>query len=294
MPAPSLDAILAIAAPATYAIAVGALLLEYVTLRLLKEPLSHRQGMASLASGLLAFGGLAAANRLLFVGVMYVAWDARLLDLGAGATGWLAAFVLYDFMFYTAHRLGHEVRFLWCFHSVHHTSEEMRLTSAIRGSAFDFVYLPWFFVWLPLLGIHPIIVLVVESAARIWGVLTHLHPRFVGRLGLLDRLLVTPSVHRVHHGRNDAYLDRNYGEVLTLWDHLLGTYQLEDEAPDYGVLKPVDAGSLAAIQLSPWRDLWRDLARAPSLRIKLRYLLDAPGYSHDGADQRNRFKRRET
>jgi len=284
MPPTDLDAVLAVAAPATYAISVGALLLEYATLRLLKERLNHRQGMASLASGLMAFGGIAVANRVFFISVMYAAWSARLLDLGAGAAGWLAGFVLYDLLFYVAHRLGHEVRLLWCFHSVHHTSEEMRLTSAIRGSAFDFVYLPWFFVWLPLLGIHPIILLVVESAARIWGVLTHIHPRFVGRLGALDRLLVTPSVHRVHHGRNDDYLDRNYGEVLTVWDHLLGTYTAEDEAPDYGVLKPVDAGSLADIQLSPWRDLWRDLCRAPSLRVKLRYLLGAPGYRHDGPD----------
>ena len=69
------------------------------------------------------------------------------------ATCWIAAFLVYDLMFYVAHRAGHRIRLLWCFHSVHHTSEEMRLTTAIRGSAFDFVYLPWFFIWIPLRGI---------------------------------------------------------------------------------------------------------------------------------------------
>jgi sterol desaturase/sphingolipid hydroxylase (fatty acid hydroxylase superfamily) len=276
---------------AAYGISVGALVAEYAALRLLGERLSRRQGLASLLSGGLAFGGLALAQRAFYVGLMDALWAARLVDLGAGVAAWLLCAVLYDLMFYLAHRLGHEVRLLWCFHSVHHTSGEMRLTSAIRGSAFDFVYLPWFFLWMPLLGIHPAILLTAEGFSRIWGVLTHAHPRFVGRLGWLDRALVTPSVHRVHHGRNPDYLDRNYGELLTVWDHLLGTYTPETEPPDYGVLKPVDPGSLADIQLSPWRDLLADLRRAPDLRSRLRYLLDAPGYSHDGPDLRVRARR---
>ena len=110
-------------------------------------------------------------------------------------------------------------------------------------------------------------------------------------LAWLERLVVTPSVHRVHHGRNEAYLDRNYGELLTLWDHLLGTYEAEHEEPDYGVLKPVEPGDLREVQLSPWRDLWTDLRRAPGWGSRLRYLFDAPGYRHDGADERVRARR---
>ena len=274
-----LDELLAIVAPLTYAVSVSALVLEYVVLRALGERLSRRQGITSIVSGILAFGGIAVANRLLFVGLMAEVWTHRVVDLGSGALAFGAGFLAYDLMFYVAHRAGHEVRLLWCFHSVHHTSEEMRLTSAIRGSAFDFVYLPWFFVLLPLLGIHPSVVLIVEAAGRIWGVLSHVHPRFVGRLGPLDRLLVTPSVHRVHHGRNQAYLDRNYGEVLLLWDRVFATFEPEraEEPPEYGVLAPVDAGSLADVQLSPWKGLARDLRAAPTLRAKLRCALGPPG-----------------
>lgn len=286
-----LTALFAEAMPLAYAVSVGAIVGEFLLLRVLSVPTSRRQGLASLASGLLAFGGLGLAYAVLYTGLLHVAWGARLVDLPGGVVPWLVGFVVYDLMFYVAHRLGHEVRLLWCFHSVHHTSEEMRLTSAIRGSALDFVYLPWFFVWIPLLGVHPVVVLLVEAASRIWGVLTHVHPRFVGRQPWLERLLVTPSVHRVHHGRNEAYLDRNYGEVLTLWDRLLGTFEPESEAPDYGVLKPVDPGDFLDIQLSPWRALWADLRRAPDLSSRLRYLFDAPGYAHEGPDERVRARR---
>lgn len=270
----------------TYGVAVAALVGELLVLRVLGEHVDHRGGRASLLSGLLAFGGLAIAQRLVFAGLLLVAWEHRVLDLGPGAGAWVVAFVAYDLMFYVAHRLGHELRILWCFHSVHHTSTEMRLVSAIRGSAFDAVYLPWFFVWLPLLGIHPAMVIAVEATGRVWGVLTHVHHRFVGRLGIFDRILVTPAVHRVHHGRDLAYLDSNYGEVLTLWDHVAGTYVPLAQEPEYGVLKELDDGDLREIQLSPWADLWSDLRRAPDLWSRLRYLFDAPGWSHDGPDRR--------
>ena len=114
----------------TYGVAVAALAGELLLLRILGERVDRRGGRASLLSGLLAFGGLAVAQRLVFAGVLLVAWEHRLLELGSGPGAWLAAFVAYDLMFYVAHRLGHELRILWCFHSVHHTSTEMRLVSA--------------------------------------------------------------------------------------------------------------------------------------------------------------------
>jgi sterol desaturase/sphingolipid hydroxylase (fatty acid hydroxylase superfamily) len=276
----------AIAEPATYLIAGGAMALEFGLLRHLEHPIDHRSGWVSLASGGLAFGGLALAYLLLYVPLMHVLWRHRLFDLGGGWAAWGAAFLLYDLMFYVAHRAGHEIRILWCFHSVHHTPEEMRLTTAVRGSALDWVYLPWFYIWLPLLGFHPSMVLIVEAGGRIWGVLVHVSPRLVGRLGALDRWWITPSAHRVHHATELPYLDRNYGEVLIIWDRLFGTFAPQTGPTTFGVLSPIDSRRLSAVQLDPWRALWADLKRAPSWRIRLRYLFDAPGYTHDGSDTR--------
>lgn len=279
-----LDPILAVALPATYILSVGAIVLEAAVLR---GRWDRRSARASTLSAIGAFGGIALANRVLFIGLMQLVWSYRLLDLGLGPVAWIAAFLLYDFCFYVAHRAGHDVRLLWCFHSVHHTDERMQLTTAIRGSVLDFVYLPWFFVWIPILGIDPVLVLLVEVFGRLWGVAVHISPELVpNRLGPLERLVVTPSLHRVHHGRNLPYLDRNYGEVLSIWDQLLGSYQQEREQPDYGVLSPVNSRSFLDIQLSPWRALRTDMRRAPRLADKLRYCLLAPGWSHDGPDLR--------
>lgn len=280
----------AVTVPATYLVAVLAMALEAVALRLARVRGSRRELRTSLLSGGLAFGLMHLANLALYLGVLQWAWRHRVAEVGQGPAAWLGCFVLYDFAFYAGHRVGHEVRLFWCFHTVHHSAREMRLTSAVRGSAFDFAYLPWFFVWIPLLGFHPAMMLVVESASRTWGVLTHVSPALLPGPGRawLRGLFVTPSDHRVHHGTEIPYLDRNYGEVLLLWDRLFGTYTPEDRAPTFGVLEPVDAGSLRAVQLSPWASLAHDLRRATRWRDRLRYLFDAPGWRHDGPDHRVR------
>ena len=281
-----------VAVPATYVFAVAVIAVEALVMLATRKRFSNRSGLASIFSGITSFAMLAVADRLWFAVLAVFAWSHRVVDLGGGPFAWLATFVVYDLMFYTAHRAGHEVRLLWCFHGTHHTTDEMRLTSAVRGSVFDFVYLPWFFVWMPVCGVHPSMLLVVESFARMWGILTHISPHFVGRLGWLEGLWTTPSAHRVHHGRELPYLDRNYSESLILWDRLFGTYTPEKIVPTYGLTVPVDAGSYAAIQLGPWRALWRDLRRARSWTARFRYLFDAPGWDEDGPDRRVRTVQR--
>lgn len=294
----ALAPVVAVAVPATYVVAVAAIVAEALLLARARVRSKHREAWVSLASGALAFGLLHLANLALYLRVLEAAYAHRVLEPGLRWPAWLGAFLLYDLAFYVGHRAGHEVRLLWCFHSVHHTPEDMRLTTAIRGSAFDFLYLPWFFAWIPLFGFHPAMLLVVESVSRTWGVLTHVAPQlfpsgtFRGPLAPLASVLVTPSAHRVHHARNDHYLDRNYGEVLFVWDRLFGSAAVERVAPTYGVLAPVDPSSLADVQLSPWGALLRDLRRAPDLAARVRYLLDAPGWSHDGPDHRVRARRR--
>jgi sterol desaturase/sphingolipid hydroxylase (fatty acid hydroxylase superfamily) len=289
--AAALEPLVGVAVPATFAVAVALMIVEALALAALGRRPHRRSVRTSLVSGALDFGLLFVAGRLLYAGLLATLYRHRLLDAGLGPAAWLACFVGYDLSFYVGHRAGHEVRLLWCFHAVHHTTEEMRLTTAIRGSVLDFVYLPWFHAWLPLVGFHPAMVLVVESASRTFGVLQHVSPAIVGRLGWLDGWLATPSAHRVHHGIEREYLDRNYGEVLLVWDRLLGTFTREAAEPTYGVLTPVDPGSLVDVQLGPWRALVRDLRAASGWRARLRYLLDAPGWS-ERTDGRVRTLRR--
>ena len=192
----------------------------------------------------LFFWGIVLENLALF--------DMPLCAFDASPTGialWLAAIFGWDFFYYWYHRLSHEISVLWAAHAVHHQSEDYNLSTALRQTSSGFLF-GWIF-YLPLFLIgFPLEVLLVANAVSLiyqfW-----VHTQFVRKLGALDRILVTPSNHRVHHAQNEAYIDKNYGGILILWDRLFGTYQeeLDDEAVVFGVRKP----------LANWNPIWANL-----------------------------------
>ncbi|MFC4161458.1 sterol desaturase family protein [Chitinimonas lacunae] len=162
---------------------------------------------------------------------------------------WLLALIGYDFLYYWHHRLGHQVNILWAAHVVHHQSEEYNLSTALRQSGSTWL-LGWVF-YLPL-ALCGVPLTVYLSAATInllyqfW-----IHTRHIGSLGWFDRWFSSPSNHRVHHGSNDRYLDRNFGGISMLWDRLFGTFQpeLAEEPVIYGIRSP----------LRSWNPLWANL-----------------------------------
>jgi len=274
-----LDHLAKILQPGIFVLAISLFVLELVLLLLRKQKLNHKGGVVSLTSGVFVFGLEAVADFMFYLAICYWLYQYRIFNLGFAWYTWLLCFLLYDFLFYTSHRLQHRVRLLWCFHSVHHTSVEMRLTSAVRGSVFDFIYNPPFFVWMCILGIHPLMFIIVRTLSRVWGILTHIHETLVGHLPRLNKVLITPDVHRVHHGKNALYIDKNYAEILSVWDRLLGTYREYTEPPVYGILKPVDPNSFTSIQFSPWRDLYTDVKCTPNLTAKLKVIFMPPEYT---------------
>lgn len=182
--------------------------------------------------------------------------------LGTGAWGWLAAFVLYDFAWYVNHRMGHRVGVLWAMHHVHHSCPQYNMTVASRGFVADNSLLlhPVFYL-LPIFGLSPLHFVTVKIVTNIWGIAQH--TGLVGRLGVIDRWIATPSSHRVHHGSQPQYLDKNYGEVLMIWDRIFGTYEPEVELPKYGVVDPVETANPLKIQVAGFRWLASKLRRMP-------------------------------
>lgn len=153
---------------------------------------------------------------------------------------WVLVFVIYDFLYYWNHRLGHEMSLFWAAHVVHHSSEDYNLTTALRqtsGSFFNFI----FFLPLALLGVDPVMLVAVASVNLVYQF--WVHTQHVGKLGFIEWFMVTPSNHRVHHAQNQIYLDRNYGGVFIIWDRLFGSYQdeLDTEKPIYGVRKALNS-----------------------------------------------------
>lgn len=181
-----------------------------------------------------------------------------------------------DFVYYWEHRISHEVRLLWVSHAVHHSAPIMNTSVAFRFGAFDPMIAAVSHLPLILIGFDPLLVIFGELVVLSYQ--TWIHTEVIGRLGPLDRVLNTPSNHRVHHGADDKYLDKNYGGILMLWDQLFGTYQREEETPRYGLKTPLNSSNPFRVWFSEIPGLYRDLAGARSSGEALRYLLRPPGW----------------
>ena len=174
--------------------------------------------------------------------------------------GWLIGLLLYDLVTYWLHRHHHEVHFLWAIHGVHHAAEDFNFAAALRQAIFQNV-----FGWLWRLPLALLLPLEMFVGLIVFDFLYQFlqHTRYVPKLGPIEWVMNTPSHHRVHHGTEEKYLDKNYGGILIIWDRLFGTFQAEEEEPTYGLTRPI--GSLNAV----WGNLaiYSQLARA-SQRVR--------------------------
>lgn len=181
---------------------------------------------------------------------------------------WLLGFVAVDFCFYWAHRSLHRYNLLWGAHQPHHSSEDFNLSTALRKGAFQTAFDWPFYLPLALLGLPLPLFLVLLGAQLVYQF--WIHSQHVGRLGMLEWFMVTPSNHRVHHGQNDRYIDKNHGGVFIVWDRLFGTFADETEVVRYGVTTPVRTFDPLRLQFSWWRLLWADAVATRSWWDKLR------------------------
>jgi alkylglycerol monooxygenase len=216
-----------------------------------------------------------------FLGLFVYDWLLARAPIHLPASNWLTwvfAFFFYDFCYYWQHRLGHTVGLFWASHSVHHQSEEFNLTTALRQPGTG-AFTNWvFYVPMALCGIPMsvfLVVGVVQLFYQFWP-----HTRLIGRMGVFDRWIQTPSNHRVHHAQNDIYLDRNYVGVFLFWDHLFGTFQEErdDEPCIYGVRGQLKSWNPVWANLHYYWHMLQDSWHAGSWRDKVRVWYAPPGW----------------
>src|ERR1700712_2367593 len=199
-------------------------------------------------------------------------------DLGTGKAAVAVAILGWDFLYYWNHRLSHESRWLWAVHVAHHSSERYNLSTALRQPVAEGVTLTVPFGVLGLLGVRPAL---IEHARGINLIYQFwIHTETIRRLGRLERVLNTPSHHRVHHGSNRQYLDRNHGSILILWDRLFGTFEEEDERVVYGLTRNIDTYNPLRIASHEWRDIARDVADADTWSDRFSFLLRGPGWAY--------------
>jgi len=270
------------------------MIIELVILFITNYVEKKKEGLVSILSYLIQSIPYFLLSKVFIVGSMFWLYEHRLFDMNFKWYSWILAFLLYDFTVFFIHFLGHKVRILWCIHGVHHTAEEMNLTVVARGSIFDVFFTPFNFIWLPILGFHPFMIFVIEPIARLYATLSHTNEKTVGKLRWLEGIFITPSVHRVHHAKNHVYLDRNYGETLSIWDRLFKTFQteLDDEKIQYGIMHDkLNSESFWHVQFLMWKELWIDVKNAPTLSDKIKYVFMPPGWNHiDGGKKAEAYR----
>ncbi|MEL6670628.1 MAG: sterol desaturase family protein [Bacteroidota bacterium] len=212
---------------------------------------------------------------------------------------WVLCFFLEDFSFYWHHRLSHEIRFLWASHINHHSSQKFNLSVALRQSWGERFYKYFFWLWLPLLGFEPLMVMTLLSTNLIYQFWVHTEK--IDRLGPLEWIFNTPSHHRVHHAVNPIYLDRNHAGTLIIWDRMFGTFQQElpEEKPIYGITENIDTYHPWQIAWHEYVNIFRELKQPLSWRQKLNLMLRPPGWDPKGNHKtaralRERFRSKES
>ena len=189
---------------------------------------------------------------------------------------WTWALLLFvdDFAYYWFHRISHEVRFFWNFHVVHHSSNQYNLSVAVRQSWFSGAAHWIFYVPVALLG-FPFWAFVTMHGLNLiyqfW-----IHTKLVGKIGFLEKVLNTPSHHRVHHGVNNEYLDKNYAGIFIIWDKMFGTFVEEAEAPRYGIIKPLNSYNMLWINTHGWSEMFEAMKTKKTSSGKLRCAFGAP------------------
>ncbi|MBA2610626.1 MAG: sterol desaturase family protein [Bacteroidetes bacterium] len=206
---------------------------------------------------------------------------------------WAVLVVAEDFMYYWLHRVDHYCRFFWAVHVTHHSSEEFNFTVGFRSSVFQPLYRFIYFIPLALFGFRAIDIMFIYSATQIFGILAH--TQTINKLGFLEYIIITPSHHRVHHGSNVKYLDKNMGMLLVFWDKLFGTFQAEDENEPvkYGLTENINTYHPIKMVFHEWRNIFTDLKKGSSFKDKLFYIFGPPGWSHDGSKKTSRQLRSE-
>ena len=259
--------------------------------------LVHRQQDAAAASGVVGYTpkdtaasitmglGMLGVNLVAKLGALALylfLYQFRVFDIPFTWWGVVLLLVAEDFCYYWFHRSHHEVRMLWAAHVNHHSSTHYNLSTALRQSWTTPLTGPLFWVPLPLLGFSVEMIVLAQTVSLVYQY--WIHTELIGSMGWFETVFNSPSHHRVHHGRNALYLDRNHGGILIIWDKLFGTFQAElaDEKVDYGLTTNIETYNPVRIAFHEWRAVFRDAAKAKTLRGKLGAFFMPPGWQDDG------------
>lgn len=238
-----------------------------------------RSTITSLGSGAIFLVAKTIFGKALFVGMgLWVYNNHRLFDLDlTNPLVWLGVFFVRDLVYYWVHRMEHTTRFLWASHLIHHSPETIGMATAVRVPWMEALYKPFFSLWMPLLGFNPVAAIAFDVFAAIISQLQHTTACPAKPSSLIGKIFVTPSSHRVHHGYNPEYIDKNFGAVLIIWDRLFGTYEPEVAPVKFGVGKVDAVHTIGDAVIGGYRRLVSDMLAATSVDHAIDIAFARPG-----------------
>lgn len=206
---------------------------------------------------------------------------------------WIFCQLADDFSYYWFHRQNHMVRFFWAAHIVHHSSDNFNLGTAVRNGWFTIIYKPLFYLWMPAIGFPPEMILVCLGIESLWQF--QLHSQYIPKLGWVEKIFNTHTMHQVHHAKNIEYLDKNHGGFLNIFDRIFGTWKPLDEsiAIEFGVTLPPNSYNPMVILTHEYANIWSDMKKSSDWKHKFLYAFGPPGWSHDGSTLTTRQAREE-
>ncbi len=271
---------IALAIPAFFLLMAVELLFSKV---LKKKVYRFNDSMGDLFCGITQQAFKVVIGLFSFLSYKYLYTEHRILEISSESiVAWIVLFLGVDFCYYWFHRLSHELNFLWAAHVVHHQSEEYNLSVALRQSALQSGFSWAFYLPLALIGFPPLMFIIMASFNTLYQF--WIHTRLIKRLGPLEWFLNTPSHHRVHHGSNPQYIDRNHAGTLIIWDRMFGTFEPEGEEVIYGVTEPLDSFNPLKANLQVWQLSFRRMLTAKYLKDKVLIWFKGPCWVPEGAE----------
>lgn len=225
------------------------------------------------------------SKTIVLISFYFIYDNFRIFTIPITWWSFILIFFIDDFAYYWFHRISHSCRLFWASHVVHHSSKQYNLSTALRQTWSGGFYTFVFWLGLPLLGFHPGMILLQMSISLIYQF--WIHTETINKMPTwFEAIMNTPSHHRVHHGSNPLYLDRNHAGILIIWDKLFGTFQpeLENEKVVYGLVKNIETYNPIQIAFIEWVNLFKDaFLGEKSFKNRLLYLVKPPGWKHDGS-----------
>jgi len=232
-------------------------------------------------------------TKAMIFGFFLLLYEYRVFDLNPNLWWyWVILFFADDFSYYWFHRTAHNVNWFWASHVVHHSSQRYNLAAALRQTwTGNLTGSFLFWAWMPLVGFHPIWIMFMQQISLIYQF--WIHTETVHKLpNPLEFILNTPSHHRVHHGSDLKYLDKNHAGILIIWDRMFGTFQAEEERPTYGLTRNINSFNPVVVALKTWGELFKGALKSGSVRNAVNYFIQPPGWSHDGSSKTVRQMRK--